>query len=206
MNQAYYEQLTPDNCAMLLIDHQAGLFLGVQSIDQQILKNNAIGLAKTAKVFDLPTVLFTSSAKGPNGPTIPEIKELFPDHKIHDRSPINLWNDPECRQAVEATNRKKLIMAAITTDVCLAFPALAAIQAGYDVYAVVDASGTWSSLAELATMMRLTQAGVIMTNWIAVAAELKHDEDRETTPGMNQAFGQHMGLYDFLGDIAATKG
>ena len=93
---------------MLLIDHQAGLFLGVKSIDQQILKNNAIALAKTAKVFDLPTVLFTSSAQGLNGPTIPEIKELFPDHKIHDRSPINLWNDPECRQAVEETNREKL--------------------------------------------------------------------------------------------------
>ena len=79
---AYYEQLTPDNCAMLLIDHQAGLFLGVKSIDQQILKNNVIGLAKTAKVFNLPTVLFTSSAQGPNGPTIPEIKELFPDQKF----------------------------------------------------------------------------------------------------------------------------
>ena len=122
-NSAYYDQLTPDNCAMLLIDHQAGLFLGVKSIDQQILKNNAIGLAKTAKVFDLPTVLFTSSAKGANGLTIPEIKELFPDHKIHDRSPINLWNDPEYLQAVKDTNRKKLIMAAITTDICLAFPA-----------------------------------------------------------------------------------
>ena len=204
-NRAYYEQLTPDNCAMLLIDHQAGLFLGVQSIDRQILKNNVIGLAKTAKVFNLPTVLFTSSAKGPNGPTIPEIKELFPDLEIHDRSPINLWNDPECRQAVEATNRKKLIMAAITTDVCLAFPALAAIKAGYDVYAVIDASGTWSTQAELATVMRLTQAGVIMTNWIAVAAELKYDEDRNTSVGMNQAFGEHMGLYDFLGDIAAAE-
>ena len=204
-SSAYYEQLTPDNCAMLLIDHQAGLFLGVQSIDRQILKNNVIGLAKTAKVFNLPTVLFTSSAKGPNGPTIPEIKELFPDLKIHDRSPINLWNDPECRQAVEATNRKKLIMAAITTDVCLAFPALAAIKAGYDVYAVIDASGTWTTQAELATVMRLTQAGVIMTNWIAVAAELKHDEDRDTSAGMNQAFGEHMGLYDFLGDIAAAN-
>lgn len=204
-NSAYYEQLTPDNCAMLLIDHQAGLFLGVKSIDQQILKNNVIGLAKTAKVFNLPTVLFTSSAKGPNGPTIPELKKLFPDHTIHDRSPINLWNDPECRQAVEATNRKKLIMAAITTDVCLAFPALAAIKAGYDVYAVIDASGTWTSQAELATVMRLTQAGVIMTNWIAVAAELKHDEDKDTSAAMNQVFGEHMGLYDFLGDIAAAK-
>ena len=95
--EAYYEQLTPDNCAMLSIDRQAGLFLGVKSIDQQILKNNVIGLAKTAKVFDLPTVLFTSTAKGPNGPTIGKLKELFPDHKVYDRSPINLWNDPKCR-------------------------------------------------------------------------------------------------------------
>jgi len=202
---AFYEQLTPENSAMLLIDHQAGLFLGVHSMDQQILKNNAIALAKTAKIFNLPTVLFTSSAKGPNGPTIPEIKELFPDHEILDRSPINLWNDPRCRAAVEATNRKKLIMAAITTDVCLVFPALAATAAGYDVYAVIDASGTWSPAAELASLMRLTQAGVIPTNWIAVAAELKHDEDRKTTPAMNKAYSEHMGLYNFLGDIAAVK-
>ena len=203
INSAFYEQLTPDNCAVLLIDHQAGLFLGVQSIDQQVLKNNVIALAKTAKVFNLPTVLFTSSAQGPNGPTIPEVVELFPDHEIHNRSPINLWNDPKCRTAVEQTGRKKLIMAAITTDVCLAFPALSALKAGYDVYAVIDASGTWSQAAELASMMRLTQAGAIVTNWIAVAAELKHDEERETSPAMNKAFGEHMGLYDFLGDIAA---
>lgn len=202
---AFYQQLTPENCAMLLIDHQAGLFLGVQSMDQQILKNNAIALAKTAKVFELPTVLFTSSANGPNGPTIPEIKELFPNHEIYDRSPINLWNDPKCRAAVEQTGRKKLIMAAITTDVCLVFPALAAVKAGFDVYAVIDASGTWSPAAELASVMRLTQAGVIPTNWIAVAAELKHDENRPTTPAMNQAFGEHMRLYDFLSDIAAVK-
>ena len=202
---AFYEPLTPDNCAMLLIDHQAGLFLGVHSMDQQILKNNAVALAKTAKQFGLPTVLFTSSAKGPNGPTIPEIKAIFPDHPIHDRSPINLWEDPQCRQAVEATGRKKLIMAAITTDVCLVFPALAATRAGYDVYAVMDASGTWSLAADMASLMRLTQAGVIPTNWIAVAAELKHDEDRPTTPGMNAIFGQHMALYNFLGDIAQSR-
>jgi nicotinamidase-related amidase len=202
---AFYEELTPDNAAMLLIDHQAGLFLGVQSMNQQVLKNNAIALAKTAKVFNLPTVLFTSSAKGPNGPTIPEIVELFPDDEIHDRSPINLWNDPRCRTAVEQTGRKKLIMAAITTDVCLVFPALAALKAGYDVYAVIDASGTWSPTAELAAMLRLTQAGAIVTNWIAIAAELKHDEDRETTPAMNSTFGEHMDLYSFLGDMAAAK-
>jgi nicotinamidase-related amidase len=205
LNPTFYESLTPDNAAMLLIDHQAGLFLGVHSIDQQILKNNVIGLAKTAKVFNLPTVLFTSSAKGPNGPTIPELVELFPNHKIVDRSPINLWNDPNSRAAVEATGRKKLIMAAITTDVCLAFPALAALKAGYDVYAVIDASGTWTAQAEMATSLRLTQAGAIMMNWVAVAAELKHDEDRPTSPVMNKVYSEHMGLYDFLSDIAAVK-
>ncbi|MDF5706884.1 MAG: isochorismatase family protein [Nostoc sp. S4] len=204
-SNAFYEPLTPDNAAMLLIDHQAGLFLGVHSIDQQILKNNVIGLAKTAKAFNLPTVLFTSSAKGPNGPTIPELVELFPEHKIFDRSPINLWNDSNSRMAVEVTGRKKLIMAAITTDVCLAFPALSALKAGYDVYAVIDASGTWTIQAEMATMLRLTQAGAMMTNWVAVAAELKHDEDRSTTPAMNKAYSEHMGLYDFLSDIAAVN-
>jgi nicotinamidase-related amidase len=205
LNDKFYDPLTPANSAMLLIDHQAGLFLGVHSIDQQILKNNVIGLAKTAKVFNLPTVLFTSSAQGPNGPTIPELIELFPDHPIFDRSPISLWNDPDSRGAVEATGRKKLIMAAITTDVCLVFPALAALKAGYDVYAVIDASGTWTAQVEMATLLRLTQAGAILTNWVAVAAELKHDEDRPTTPAMNKAYGEHMGLYDFLGDITAVK-
>ncbi len=96
-------------------------------------------------------------------------------------------------------------MAAITTDVCLVFPALSAVKAGYDVYAVIDASGTWSAAAEMASMLRLTQAGVIVTNWISVAAELKHDEDRPTTPAMNAVFGEHMDLYSFIGDIAQPR-
>ena len=200
-----FEQLTADNCALLLIDHQAGLFLGVQSMDQQVLKNNAIALAKMGRAFDLPTVLFTSSVQGPNGPTIPEIKALYPDHEMHDRSPINLWEDPKCRAAVTSLGRKKLLMAAITTDVCLALPALAATAAGYEVYAVIDASGTWSTAAEMAAMFRMSQAGVIMSNWIAIAAEIKHDENRPTTPAMNQVYGEHMALYDFMGNIAAAK-
>ena len=130
MNDSLYEALTPDNCALLLIDHQAGLFLGVQSMDQQALKSNVLALAKTAQALKLPTVLTTSSAHGPNGPTLPELRALFPDVPPIDRSPINLWNDDASRGAVEATGRKKLIMAAITTDVCLLFPALSAINAG----------------------------------------------------------------------------
>ena len=203
MNDSLYEPLTPDNCALLLIDHQAGLFLGVQSMDQQILKNNAIALAKTAKALNLPTIITTSSAHGPNGPTIPEITALFPDVAPIDRSPINLWNDDASRRAVEAAGRKKLVMAAITTDVCLLFPALSAIKDGYDVYAVIDASGTWSPAAEFATFLRLTQAGVIPTNWISVVAELKNSESEPWTQAVNEnVFGQHMALYSFLGDIA----
>lgn len=202
---SYHEQLTPDNAAMLLIDHQAGLFLGVHSMEQQLLKSNAIALAKVAKVLNLPTVLFTSSRNGPNGPTIPELVELFPDQEIIDRSPINLWNDTKCRTAVEQLGRKKLIMAGITTDVCVTFPAISAVAAGYDVYAVIDASGTWTNTAEMASMLRMMQAGVIPTNWIAIAAELKQDEQQPTSPAMNQVFGERMELYDFLSDIAAVK-
>lgn len=205
LNPAYYEELTPDNCAILLIDHQAGLFLGVHSIDQQVLKNNSIALAKAAKAMDIPTIITTSSAVGPNGPTIPEIINLFPGQPIHDRSPINLWNDETSREAIQATGRKKLIMAAITTDVCLLFPALAALKEGYDVYAVLDASGTWSEKAELATALRLQQAGAICTNWISVAAELKYSEDMEHTDAVNKVFGEHMGLYDFLGNQMAAQ-
>lgn len=202
---AFYEELKQDNCAILLIDHQAGLFLGVQSIDQQILRNNAVALAKVAKEMNIPTVITTSSAMGPNGPTISEISDLFPGQTIYDRSPINLWNDDPSRKAIEATGRKKLVMAAITTDVCLLFPALSAIKAGYDVYAVIDASGTWSEKAETATIARLNQAGVMCTNWISVAAELKYSEDSEYTDAVNKVFAEHMGLYQFMGDIQQAK-
>jgi len=202
MNDSLYEALTPDNSAVLLIDHQAGLFLGVHSMEQQALKSNVLALAKTAQVLNLPTIITTSSAHGPNGPTIPELRTLFPGITPIDCSPINLWNDDASRKAVEVTGRKKLIMAAITTDVCLLFPALSAVKAGYDVYAVIDASGTWSPAAEFATFLRLTQAGVIPTNWISVVAELKNSENQPWTQAINEeVFGKSMGLYQFLGDI-----
>lgn len=201
----YYETLTPENTAVLLIDHQAGLFLGVQSMEQLLLRNNVLALAKAARALDLPTVLTTSSVLGPNGPTIPELAAVFPDLTPLDRSPINLWDDDATRAAVEATGRQKLVMAAITTDVCLVLPALAALKAGYDVYAVLDASGTWSAAAEAAAIARLAQAGAICTNWISVVAELKRDEHNRYTQPVNDVFGAHMALYAFLGDTAAAR-
>ena len=200
-----YTPITPDDCAILLIDHQAGLFLGVESIDRYTLKNNVLGLAKAAKAMDIPTVLTSSSAFGPNGPVMPELTDLFPGQAVYDRSPINLWDDDASREAVLATGRRRLVMSAITTDVCLLFPALSAMAEGFDVYAVIDASGTWSPHAEMATVSRLQQAGAKCTNWISVAAELKYSEDSPYTEGVNAVFGEHMKLYDFLGDAAAAQ-
>ena len=119
----FLDPLTADNAAMLLIDHQTGTMLGVQDIKLSDFRSNVLGLAKTAKVHNLPTVITASYAEGPNGPLMPELLAMFPDVKpVYRPGPINAWDDPNFVSAVEATGRKKLIMAGVTTDVCLIFP------------------------------------------------------------------------------------
>ena len=191
--------LTKDNAAMLLIDHQVGLLTCVDTIDPTNLKNNILALAKLSKIFDLPTVLTTSGATAtPNGPLMPELVEMFPQNEIIDRTLINCWHDPAFVSAVEQTGRKKLIMAAISTDVCLAFPAISAVKAGYDVYAVVDASGTWDSLSETAAITRMAHAGVNIVGWVAAAAELQADWARPTANEFGMHLGTAMGGYSLL--------
>ncbi|NJL20868.1 MAG: isochorismatase family protein [Leptolyngbyaceae cyanobacterium SM1_3_5] len=185
----FYEQLTPENSAMLLIDHQVGTMLfGITDIDPVNLKNNALYLAEVAKLFNLPTILTTSNPNGANGPLFPELLSTLPQAPIVDRVIINAWNDRNFVAAVEQTGRKKLIMAGVTTDVCLAFPAISAVAAGYDVYAVIDASGTWNMTSQNAAIARMTQAGVKCVNTIAIAAELQKDWTLPTAPGMGQIF------------------
>lgn len=182
--------LTPQNAALLLIDHQIGLLQVVRTLDILTLKNNIVSLAKLAKIFKLPVILTTSGVKAtPNGPLMPELIEMFPGNEIIDRTLVNSWDDPVFVKAVERTGRKKLIMAAISTDVCLAFPAISAAKAGYDVYAVLDASATWDSLTEQAAMMRMNNAGVTLVGWMAIGAELQADWARPT----GEVFGQHLG-------------
>lgn len=189
----FYQQLTPENAAMLLIDHQVGTMLfGITDIDPVNLKNNALYLAEVAKLFNLPTILTTSNPNGPNGLLFPELIQSLPDAPIIDRVIINAWNDPAFVVAVEKTNRKKLIMAGVTTDVCLAFPAISAVGAGYDVYAVIDASGTWNETTQRAAIARMSQAGVKCVNTIAVAAELQKDWTLPTAPGMGGIFAQRL--------------
>lgn len=193
------ELLTPDNCAMLLIDHQTGTMLGVQDIRLDQFRSNVLALAETAKVHNLPTVLTASYAEGPNGPIMPELLEMFPEvEPIYRPGPINAFDDPNFVAAVEKTGRKKLIMAGVTTDVCLYFPVVSALAAGYDVWAVYDASGCWDMMSQLTSCMRLTQAGALVANWAVICAMLQNDWRKETAGGTLQVFGQHLPFYGML--------
>lgn len=161
---------------MLLIDHQVGtMAFGITDLDPVNLKNNTLWLAEAARIFKLPVVLTTSNPDGANGPLFPELTAALPDAQVIDRVIINAWGDPRFVEAVEATGRKQLIMAGVTADVCLTFPAIAAAGAGYDVYAVMDASGTINAHALQAAMFRMSQAGVKIANCNMVIAELQRD-------------------------------
>ena len=168
----FAEPLTPENCAFLLIDHQVGLLQFLPAVEPFALLNNVLGLAKTALAFDIPTVLGTSWPTGPNGPALPELLELFPAEDVIDRPFVNFWDHGPSREAVEATGRRALVVAGLATEVCVALPAIAATRDGYDVYAVVDASSDFNPLVQTATMHRLASAGVRVTTWVAVLAEL----------------------------------
>lgn len=190
----FAEELTTDNAACLLIDHQTGLLQFLTSIEPTVLKNNILGLAKTAKTFNLPVVMGTSWAAGPNGPTMPELREILPDVEPIERPFVNFWNDEKSKAAVVATGRKKLIIAGLATEVCVAFPAIAAVQEGYDVYAVIDASADWNPLVQQITAMRLASAGVVVTTWVAVLAELARNT-QENGKYIGQFLRDHVGSY-----------
>ena len=139
--------LTPENCTVIFIDHQPQMTFGVASIDRQLLFNNVIGLAKAARIFKVPVILTTVETKSFSGYMWPELLELFPGQEPIERTSMNSWEDKKFVAAVERAGRKKLVMAALWTEVCLAFPAILAMEAGYEVYAVEDASGGTSEAA-----------------------------------------------------------
>jgi hypothetical protein len=136
----YSEMLTPEETAFVLIDHRAGLILYPHDLDPLTLRSNSIALAKTAKLFQCPVIL-TAADQGPKGPILPEIASLFPDVQPIYRTKINSWHEPAIKKAIEATGRKKLVLAGITSDFCSGLPAKSAAAAGYYSYLVMDASG-----------------------------------------------------------------
>lgn len=156
-----YSRLSKSDAAVLLVDHQTGLISSlVRDYGVDEFKNNVLALANTAKFFDLPVILTTSFEDGPNGPLMQQLIELFPNApKIARPGQINAWDNDEFVKAIEATGKKQLIIAGVVTDVCVAFPALSAINAGYEVFVVTDASGTFSKQVADAALMRMAHGG-----------------------------------------------
>jgi nicotinamidase-related amidase len=195
-NQARNSLITPENSALILIDHQSQMLFGVQSHDRTLLINNVVGLAKAAQAFDVPTVLTTVAAKTFSGPLFPEIQELFPDSEPIDRTTMNSWEDKRFLAAVKATRRRKLVVAALWTEVCLAFPVLSALEDGYDVYFVADASGGVSVEAHQLAVQQMMQAGAKPRTWQQVMYEWQRDWARtDTADRVRQIVREHTGAF-----------
>jgi nicotinamidase-related amidase len=174
--------LTPQNAAFLLIDYQPSQLAGIHSMDRDLLLKNAVSTVRTIKAFGVPVVNSTINvATGRGQPTLPDLAELLTDDKPLDRTTTNSWEDIEFVQAVHATGRRKLIICALWTEICMAFTALDALREGYEVYPVVDAIGGTSPEAHRAGLDRVMQAGAQPISWVALAVELQRDWAREDT-------------------------
>lgn len=193
-----YVRLDKDNAAVLLVDHQTGLLSLVRDIDPDKFKNNVLALAAAAKYFNLPTILTTSFEDGPNGPLVPELKEMFPDAPYIARpGQINAWDNEEFVKAVKATGKKQLIIAGVVTEVCVAFPTLSALAEDFDVFVVTDASGTFNHLTRDSAWDRMSQAGAQLMTWFGTSCEL-HRDWRNDIEGLGALFGAHIPDYSNL--------
>ena len=192
---ANYKRLDKDQAAVLLVDHQAGLLSLVRDIDPDRFKNNVLALGDLAKYFNLPTILTTSFEDGPNGPLVPELKAQFPDAPFIPRpGQINAWDNDDFVKAVKATGRKQLIIAGVVTGVCVAFPALSALNEGFEVFVVTDASGTFNELTRQSAWSRMEAEGAQLMTWFGVACEL-HRDWRNDVEGLGALFSNHIPDY-----------
>lgn len=188
--------LTPQECALLLIDQQAGLAFGVGSIDRQTLLGNTIALARTATVFGLPIVASTSASKVYSGPLMPAIQKVLPDVKAIERRNMNVWEDTAAKDAVVSTGRKRLLISGLLSEACVSFCALSALADGYDVWVVADACGGLTPTGHELALRRMEMAGVKLTSWIQVLLELQRDWTRhETYDGARAIVESHGGGY-----------
>ncbi|CAE6841048.1 hydrolase [Paraburkholderia domus] len=191
--------IDPNDAAMLLIDHQSGLFQTVKDLNVPELRANVTTLAKIATLAKIPVISTASVPQGPNGPLIPEIHEYAPHAKyVARKGQINAWDNPDFVAAVEATGRKTLIIAGTITSVCLAFPSISAVQAGYKVFAVVDASGTYSKMAQEITLARIVQAGVVPIDTAAVCSEIQQTWHRPDALQFAEAYSAVFPAYQLL--------
>lgn len=201
-----YTRLDKDKAAVLLVDHQAGLLSLVRDIDPDKFKNNVLAVANIAKYFKLPTILTTSFEDGPNGPLVPELKQIHSDAPFIPRpGQINAWDNEDFVKAVKATGRKQLILAGVVTEVCVAFPALSAIAEGFEVFVVTDASGTFNEMTRDSAWNRMSVAGAQLMTWFGLACEL-HRDWRNDVEGLGTLFSNHIPDYrNLITSYATTK-
>src|ERR1700726_2393234 len=173
--------ITPENAAFLFIDYQPSQLATIRSMDPALLVKNAVSTVRTIKTFGVPVVHSTVNVASGQGPTLPELAGLLTDDKPLDRTTVNSWEDIEFVQAVHATGRRKLIICALWTEICMAFTALDALREGYEVYPVVDAIGGTSPEAHRAGLDRVMQAGGQAISWVSLAVELQRDWARQNT-------------------------
>ena len=191
--------IDPADTAMLLIDHQSGLFQTVGDMPMPELRQRAAALAKMATLANIPVITTASVPQGPNGPLIPEIHNNAPHAQyVARRGEINAWDNPEFVEAVKATGKKTLIIAGTITSVCMAFPAISAVADGYKVFAVVDASGTYTKMAQEITLARVVQAGVVPMDTAAVASEIQKTWNRADAQEWAQVYTQIFPAYQLL--------
>ena len=172
---------SPSDSALLLIDHQLGTMKLIKNIPLEMVKRNTLALAKTAKILNIPVVLTSSQEQNVQGPLLPELEHILPEAfaaRVRRAGIVNAWNDPNFKKAVEATGRRNLIMAGVTTDVCLVYPAISACREGFQVQAVMDASGSPYEISEDMSRRRMEREGVVLTATNTLMAELAQDWSR----------------------------
>jgi hypothetical protein len=173
--------LTPDECALVMVDQQAGLAFGVGSSDVQAIRSHSMAVARTAKTFKLPIVASTSASKVYSGPLMPAIQTILSDVKAIERRNMNLWEDDIARSAVTATGRRTLIFSGMLTEACVTFPVLSALAEGYRVFVVADACGGLTPVSHDLALRRLEAAGATLTSWLQFLLELQRDWTRHET-------------------------
>tara|TARA_R110000803_G_scaffold107532_2_gene175693 strand:+ start:2993 stop:3733 length:741 start_codon:yes stop_codon:yes gene_type:complete len=200
------ELLTPKNSQIIFIDHQPQMAFGVQSIDRQVLKNNTVGLAKAAKIFNIPTTITTVETESFSGHTYPELLAVFPENPLLERTSMNSWDDQKVRDALAANGRKKVVVSGLWTEVCNnSFAFCAMLEGGYEIYMVADASGGTSVDAHNYAMDRMIQAGVVPVTWQQVLLEWQRDwAHRETYNDVMALVKEHSGAYGMGVDYAYT--
>jgi len=188
--------LDPTQVVIALIDHEPQMFFGVESDCRNSVLNSVVGLAETAKAFGVPVILSTVEANTFSGPLVSKVQNVFPDIVPIDRTTLNAWEDTNFKKAVKKTGRKKLLLAGLWTEVCVTFPALSAIEDGYEVYVVADASAGSSKQAHQIALQRLVQAGAIPITWQATLLELQRDwANKDTYQAVTTVIKQYGGAY-----------